>query len=118
MSTQRSVSRRRRRKEPAQRLPFSYEKCFIIFWLIGTYFFIADRQEGVKYAKEIDAAHLKLTDYVLEFERYLANKQKLVTLMEQARVFYETQLAEAKIVETVPPYYVTFSDKKQYLCFW
>lgn len=61
---------------------------------------LKDRQEGVSYAKEIDSAHTKLTDFVLDFERYLANKQKVITLLEQAQIFYETQLSEAKIVET------------------
>lgn len=77
-------------------------------------FSLLDRQEGLKYAKEIDLAHKKLSDFVIEMERQLQGQSRLIGLLEQAKIFYETQLSEAIIVEAV---YFLFTANSFFHCF-
>ncbi|XP_078686230.1 uncharacterized protein LOC144918958 isoform X1 [Branchiostoma floridae x Branchiostoma belcheri] len=56
------------------------------------------RQGGKKFSEEFDEATVKLEEFVKSMDKQLAERKKMVELVEQAEIFYSTQHSEAKIV--------------------
>ncbi|XP_078619507.1 uncharacterized protein LOC144886641 isoform X2 [Branchiostoma floridae x Branchiostoma japonicum] len=59
---------------------------------------LKDRQGGKKFSEEFDEATEKLEEFVKSMDKQLAERKKMVELVEQAEIFYSTQHSEAKIV--------------------
>lgn len=60
-----------------------------------------DRSQGLQIVSEVEDTLKKLQEFVLELERHLQQRKNLLSLLEQAELFYDTQLSEACIVEKV-----------------
>jgi hypothetical protein len=60
-----------------------------------------DRSHGKLYSQQVEDIHKNLTDYVSSVEREMADRQRMIELLEQSEIFYDVQYGEAKIVANV-----------------
>lgn len=80
---------------------------FYPFIIHGRKFFIhlfrsfSDRSEGTRVIQTIENDLAKVTNFTNDLAAETEKRRKLLHLLENAKVFYDLQLAEAEIVEKV-----------------
>lgn len=63
--------------------------------------YLADRRHGTDVVAEVDQGVKKMEAYVKALELEIAEREKLIEILHQATLFYESQRGEAKIVSNV-----------------
>ena len=68
----------------------------------------ADRNQGIEYAEELEAACRQIKSYVNNLETEMKERAALVELLEQSQLYYDAQSSEANVVAMVSSCSVIF----------
>jgi len=61
----------------------------------------ADRNQGIEYAEELEAACRQIKNYVNNLETEMKERAALLELLEQSQLYYDAQSSEANMVAMV-----------------